>query len=160
MEANARVRAQGARIGALLAATLVVTSLINAQDRGKQAVSQPNGDRQSAGSEVTVIQGLITAIQGMLIIVKMPDDYPGGPGGHAQFVDAGPTYRVDISRARFLLPDGKREDKKPLAVGDRVLLVLTGPVSIQPVPGNLNVGPPYLASVVERVVQSDTIATH
>ena len=144
----------------LLTVTLLVTSLGTTQDRGKHGNSEPNRNRKSDAPEVTVVQGRVAAIEGALITVKMPDDYPGGPGGHAQFVTAGPTYRVDISRARFLLPDGKREDKKPLAVGDRVLLVLTGPVSIQPVPGNLNVGPPYLASVVERVVQSDTIATH
>lgn len=159
MEATAEVRPH-ARIAVLLTVTLLVTSLGTTQDRGKHGNSEPNRNRKSDAPEVTVVQGRVAAIEGALITVKMPDDYPGGPGGHAQFVTAGPTYRVDISRARFLLPDGKREDKKPLAVGDRVLLVLTGPVSIQPVPGNLNVGPPYLASVVERVVQSDTIATH
>lgn len=159
MEATAEVRPH-AKIVLLLTVTLLVTSLGTTQDRGKHGNSEPNSNRKSGASEVIVVQGRVAAIEGALITVKMPDDYPGGPGGHAQFVTAGPTYRVDISRARFLLPDGKREDKKPLAVGDRVLLVLTGPVSIQPVPGNLNVGPPYLASVVERVVQSDTIATH
>lgn len=159
MEATAEVRPH-ARIAVLLTVTLLVTSLGTTQDRGKHGNSEPNRNRKSDAPEVTVVQGRVAAIEGALITVKMPDDYPGGPGGHAQFVTAGPTYRVDISRARFLLPDGKREDKKPLAVGDRVLLVLTGHVSIQPVPGNLNVGPPYLASVVERVVQSDTIATH
>ena len=57
--------------------------------------------------------------------VKTPDGYPGGPGVHAQFVTAGPTFRVDVSRARVLLPDGKQADELPLAVGDRVLMVLS-----------------------------------
>lgn len=160
VEAKTRVRAHGRRIGAALWATILLTLLATAQDRGKQADSRPNGDREPAGSEVTVIQGRITAIQDTLITVKTPDDYPGGPGGHAQFVAAGPTCRVDVSRARFLLPDGRRADKKPLAVGDRVLIVLSGPVSMQPVPGNPNVSPPYFASIIERVVQSDRIVTH
>jgi hypothetical protein len=160
VEVNIEFRAQGTSIGALLTATLLVTSFVTAQNQGKRADSQPNGDRQPAASEVTVIQGRITAIQAALITLKMPDDYPGAPGGHPQFVTAGPTCRVDVSRARFLLSDGTRADKKPLAVGDRVLVVLSGPVSLQPLPGNPTVGPPYLASIVERVVQSDKILTH
>ena len=54
--------------------------------------------------------------------VKTPDGYPGGPGMHAQFVTAGPAFTVDISHARVLLPDGRQTDKRPLAVGDRVLM--------------------------------------
>jgi hypothetical protein len=90
--------------------------------------------------------------------VKTPDGYPGGPGIHAQFVIAGPTFKVDISRARVLLPDGKQADKLPLAVGDHVLAVLSGE---SPVPGSPpNVNRTYFASIIERVVQSDKIITH
>ena len=160
VEANARVRAQGARIGTALWATMLLTSLVTAQDRGKQADSQARVDQLSSRSETTVIQGRVTAIEGTVVTVKTPDGYPGGAGGHAQFVTAGPTCRVDVSRARFLLPDGTRADKQPLAVGDRVLVVLSGPVSLQPLPGSPHVSPPYVASVIERVVQGDRIVTH
>jgi hypothetical protein len=97
-------------------------------------------------------------MQGNLVTVKTPDGYPGGPGGHAQFVIAGPTFRVDVSRARVLLPDGRQADKVPLAVGDRVLMVLTGPDPGPPVPGSGS--HTYYASIVERVIQSDKIVTH
>lgn len=162
MEATARVRAHGARTGAALwAAAILLTSFVTAQDSGKQAGSETNREQQPAASEVTVIQGRITSIQGTRITLKTPDDYPGGSGGHAQFVKAGPTFRVDVSGARFLLPDGTRTDKKPLAIGDRVLVVLTGPVPLQPKPGSPpNVNSPYFASIVERIVQHDAIATH
>lgn len=151
----------GVRIGALLAATLLLTSIAEAQNRPKQADSQLNGALQPAAAEVTAIQGRITGIQGTVVTIKTPDGYPDRSGGHAQFVTAGPTCRVDVSHARFLLPDGTRADKQPLAVGDRVLVVLNSPVSLQPVLGSPpNAGPPYFASIIERVVQSDRIVTH
>jgi hypothetical protein len=109
-------------------------------------------------SEPLVIQGRITGIQGALVTVKTPDGFPGGPGGHAQFVTAGPIFRVDVSRARVLLPDGKQIDKLPLAVGDRVLMVLTGPDLGSAEPGSVSLT--YSASIVERVVQGDKIITH
>lgn len=91
--------------------------------------------------------------------LKTPDGYPGGgPGVHAQFVTAGPTFRVDVSRAHVLLPDGEQPDELPLAVGDRVLMVLSGPDSGSPAPGSPR--KTYFASIIERVVQSDTIITH
>jgi hypothetical protein len=140
---------------------MLLTALGSTESRGIQADSQPRTDRQPAPSERLVIQGRITGIQGDLVTVKTPDGYPGGPGGHAQFVTAGPTYRVDVSRARVLLPDGKQADERPLAVGDRVLMVLSGPESESPVPGSrLNVSPICFASIIERVVQGDRIVTH
>ena len=71
---------------------------------------------------------------------------------------AGPIFRVDVSRARVLLPDGKQTDKLPLAVGDRVLMALTGPDSGSAEPGRVN--PTYSASIVERVIQDDKVITH
>ena len=111
------------------------------------------GQEIRAASEPIVIQGRITAIQDELVTVKTPDGYPGGgPGVHAQFVTAGPAFKVDISRARVLLPDGKQPDKLPLAIGDRVLIVLSGPTS--------GVDQSYSASIIERLVQGDKVATH
>ena len=154
-------RTRTRKIGALLAAATLLTALGGTEGRGMQADSQPRTNRQPAPSEPLVIQGRITGIQGGLVTVKIPDGYPGGPGGHAQFVTAGPTYRVDVSRARVLLPDGKQTDERLLAVGDRVVMVVSGPEPESPVPGSRpKVSPMYYASVIERVLQSDRIVTH
>jgi hypothetical protein len=119
------------------------------------------GREVRADSQTLVIQGRITGIQGALVTVKTPDGFPGGPGGHAQFVIAGPSFRADVSRARVLSPDGEHADKLPLAVGDRVLMVLSGPDSGPPAPGSPhNVNQTYVASIIERMAQSDTIITH
>jgi hypothetical protein len=126
--------------------------------RKVQADSQNHVDRQPAPSEPLVIQGRITGIQGTIVTVKLPDGYPGGGGGHAQFVTAGPIFSVDISHARVLLPDGKQTDKLPLAIGDRVLMVLRGRDAGLAELGS--VSPTYSASIVERVVQGDKIITH
>jgi hypothetical protein len=126
-----------------------------------RAYGQAQLPRQPVSSELLVIQGRITGIQGVVATVKTPDGFPGGPGIHAQFVTSGPSFKVDVSRARVLLPDGKQTDKVPLAVGDRVLMVLNLPDSGPPVsfsPTNNN--QIYFASTIERVVQSDTIVSH
>jgi hypothetical protein len=115
-------------------------------------------NQQPASFKTLVIQGRITGIEGTLVTVKVPNGYPGGGGGHPQFVTAGPVFRVDVSHARVLLPDGKQVDKLPLAVGDRVLMVLTGTDAGSKEPGS--VSPIYSASIVERVVQGDRIVTH
>jgi len=114
------------------------------------AESQNQLDRQPTPVESLVIQGRITGIHGTIVTVKLPDGYPGGRGGHAQFVTAGSVFSVDVSHARVLLPDGKQTDKLPLAIGDRVLMVLTGP----------DAGSKYSASIVERVEPGDKIITH
>jgi hypothetical protein len=137
---------------------MLFTALYSVTGRSVRADSQNQVDRQPASSEPLVIQGRITRMQGAVVTVKIPDGYPGGPGGHAQFVIAGASFRVDVSRARVLLPDGKQTDKLPLAIGDRVLIVLTGPDSGSAEPGS--VSPTYSASIVERVVQGDKIITH
>jgi hypothetical protein len=142
----------------LLGATMLFTALYSVAGLAVRADSQNQVDRQPASPEPLVIQGRITGIQGGVVTVKTPDGYPGGPGGHAQFVIAGPTFRVDVSRARVLLPDGKQTDKLPLAVGDRVLMVLTVPESRSPEPGT--VSRTYSATIVERVLQGDKITTH
>ena len=120
--------------------------------------SQLRVEQQPTSSVSLVIQGRITEIQGSLVAVKTPDGYPGGPGVHAQFVTAGPTFRIDVSGARLLLPDGRQADRVPLAIGDHVIAVLTGPSSGSPLPGSA--GQIYLASIVERVIKGDKIVTH
>jgi hypothetical protein len=128
----------------------------------RQPVSRQPVSRQPVSSDPLVIQGRITAIQGALVTVKVPDGYPGGPGIHAQVVTAGPTFKVDVSHARVLLPNGKEADTQPLAVGDRVLMVLRGPDSEGPAPlGKLaNLDRTYFASAIERIVYNDKIVTH
>jgi hypothetical protein len=127
----------------------------HAQTVAAQAEAQP----KTASSTPFVIQGRITALEGTLLTLKTPDDYPGGRGAHAQFVIAGSSFRVDISRARVLLPDGRRADKLPLAVGDRVLMVLSGPDSESPAPGSPG-SVVHFASIVERLAPGDKISTH
>lgn len=140
-----------------LAATMLLTALFSTACGGARA-SQLRIERHPVSSIPLVIQGRITEIQGSLVTVKTPDGYPGGPGAHAQFVTAGPTFRVDVSRARLLLPDGRQADKVPLAAGDHVLVVLTGPDSGSPLPGSPS--RTYVASIVERVIKGDKIITH
>jgi len=136
----------------LLAAPCSVTSL------ELLAASQSQADRQARSSEPLVIQGRITAIEGTVVTVKLPNGFPAREGGHAQFVTAGPVFRVDMSHARVLLPDGKQNDKQPLAVGDYVVIVLTPPESGPGQPGT--VGATYSASIVERVVQGNKVTSH
>ena len=143
-----------------LVACMLLTVLCNVGAQDVPADSQPLPHRRTASSDPQVIQGRITAMQGALVTVKTPDGYPGGPGIHAQFVIAGPTFKVDVSRARVLLPDGRRVDTRPLAVGDRVLMLLSGPDSGPPAPGSGDLSQTYLASVIERIADSDKIITH
>jgi hypothetical protein len=145
----------------LLAPLMLVIVLGGLWGREVRANGQGQLPGPSVSSESLVIQGRITGMEGVLTTVKTPDGYPGGPGGHAQFVTVGPSFRVDISRARVLLPDGRQTDKSPLTVGDRVLMVLSTPDSASSAPaGPTNANPIYFASTIERVVQSDKIVNH
>jgi hypothetical protein len=155
---NAIIGRRSRKIYVMQAAIMLLTALYSLAGREVRTDSQNQVHRPPASSEPLVIQGRITGIQGTLVTVKTPDGYPGGPGSHAQFVTSGPIFRVDVSRAHVVLPDGKQTDKLPLAVGDRVLMVLTGPDAGSAEPGS--VGPTYSASIVERVVQGDKIITH
>jgi len=148
------------RIYALLAATMFFADCGSMKGREMPGDSQSRVHGQSSSCEFFVIQGRITTLQGGIVTVKTPDGHPGGPGVHAQFVVAGPTFRVDISGARVLLPDGKQVDGAPLAVGDRVLMVLSGPASGPAPNGPGNVSQTYFASTIERIVDSDKIVTH
>lgn len=136
---------------------MFLAALFSAACGGARA-SQVQVEQQPTASAPLVIQGRITEIQGSLVTLKTPDGYPGGAGVHAQFVTAGPTFRVDISGARLLLPDGRQADKLPLAVGDQVLAVLTGPDSASTLAGGA--GHTYFASIVERVIKGDKVVTH
>lgn len=161
MGPNAIIRRRSRKIYAPLAASLLLTVLGSVKGREVPANSQTQVYRQPVSSDPLVIQGRITTIQGALVTVKTPDGYPGGPGIHAQFVTAGPTFKADVSRARVLLPDGKQADTLPLAVGDRVLMVLSRPDSGSPAPASpANVNQTYFASTIERIVLSDKIVTH
>ena len=162
MGSNAIIRRRSRTIYALLAASMLLMALGSVKGREGPADSQTQVHAQPVSSEPLVIQGRITGIQGALVTVKTPDGYPGGPGGHAQFVIAGPAFKVDVSRARVLLPDGKQADELPLTVGDRVLMVLSRPDSGSPAPlgSPANFNQTYFASTIERIVYSDKITTH
>jgi hypothetical protein len=157
-----RRRRRSPKIYAPLAASILLMVIGGVQSREVRADSQTRVSRQPVSSHPIIIQGRITAIQGALVTVKVPDGYPGGPGIHAQVVTAGPTFKVDVSHARVLLPDGKQADTQPLAVGDRVLMVLRGPDSEGPAPFGkpANLDRTYFASTIERIVYNDKIVTH
>ncbi len=145
---RAITRRRSRKTFALLTATILFAALGSVKGREVRADSQTQMRQQPASSGSLVVQGRITGIQGVLATLKMPDGYPGRAGGHAQFVIAGPIFKVDVSRARLLLPDGKQADKLPLAVGDCVLMVLSGPDSESPAPGSPgNVNQTYFASI-------------
>lgn len=158
---EAIIRRGACKVCPPLAASMLLLVLCNVNARDVPADSQTQSHPKPVASGPLVIQGRITAIQDALATVKTPDGYPGGPGIHAQLVIVGPTFKVDVSRARVSLPDGRQADTLPLAVGDRVLVVLSGPRSGSPepsVPGNLN--QTYFASIIERIAGSDKIITH
>jgi hypothetical protein len=155
---NAIIRKRSRTIYLLLAATVLLTALASVKGQGVQADSQTQAHRQCSSSEAIVIQGRVTKIVDALVSVKTPDGYPGEGGGHPLFVVAGPTFSVDITGARLLLPDGKRVDRRSLVVGDRVLMVLSGSDSGSPQSSSLT--QTYFACIVERIVQSDKVTTH
>lgn len=155
---NPTIRGRSRSIYALLAATILLSTLSSMMGHEARANPQAQTQPEPAPSEPLVIQGRIAAIEDAIVMVKTPEGFPGARGGHAQYVTAGPTFRIDISRARVLLPDGRQVDKVPPAVGDRVLVVLTGPDLGPQGPGSVN--RTYFASIVERIVQSDKIVTH
>jgi hypothetical protein len=158
---DATIRRRSRKICALLAGSMLLMVLGSVQGREGLADSQTQAYPQPVTSEPLVIQGRITMIQGALVTVKTPDGYPGGPGIHAHVVIAGPVFEVDVSRARVLLPDGRRADALPLTVGDHVLMVLSAPDSGSTVPGGPgNENQTYFASSIERIVSGDKIITH
>ena len=160
MGSNTITRNRSRKIYMLLVSAALLTAPGSMKGREVQADSQTQLRRQPDSAGPLVIQGRITGIQGTLLTVKTPDGYPGGSGGHAQFVTAGPAFVVEVSRARVLLPDGKQVDKRPLVVGDRVVIVLSPPDAQSPLPSPANVSQAFIASIIERIAQSDTTTTH
>jgi hypothetical protein len=155
---NATIARRSQKICPLLGGIMLLAGLYGLMGHEVRASAQNLVDRQPACSQLLVIQGRITGIQGIIVTVKVPNGYPGKKGGHAQFVIAGPILRVDVSHARVLLPDGKQTDTLPLAIGDRVLMVLAG--SDAGSAESESVRPTYSALTVERVVSDDKITTH
>ena len=145
----------------LAAGLLLATALSVAKAQEVSRDYRAPVHRESDSGAPLVIQGRITSIEGALLTVKTPDGYPRGPGGHPEFVLAGSTFKADVSRARVLLPDGRRADTQQLAVGDRVLIVLSSSHSGSPEPNfSVNIKRIYTASIVERLVVGDKVITH
>jgi hypothetical protein len=158
---DAILRKRSRKIYALLAAAMLLTTLPGVAGSELPRGSQGQVQQQPPSADPFVIQGRITGIQGNVMTVKTPNGYPGGPGGHPQFVTAGPSFRIDVSRARVLFPDGRQVDPRPLAAGDRVLIVLTAPNPGSPANSSpRDTNQIYAASIIERIVQSDNITTH
>lgn len=146
-------------------AGIVLSAFGSASIRDVLAQSKPKPTLPLSSSNLLVVQGRIIGIDGNVVTLKTPDAYPRRSAGaevHAQFVAAGLTLRVDVSKSKLLLPDGRQTDKLPLTVNDRVLMVLSGRTDSGPLPLNSppTSAPVYSAFVVERIVQSDTVATH
>jgi hypothetical protein len=155
-ESGAMFRKSCGWIRAIFAAAVLFAAssyALSAQSEGQ--VQSPNS------SAFRVIQGRITKLDGDRVTVKTPDGYPGGPGIHAQFVTAGPIFEVDIAHSRILLPDGKQTDERPLAAGDRVIMLLREPEAQSgasaPPPGEK---PLYHALIIERTAATDRMVTH
>ena len=134
---------------------LVLLLLSGAAGRNVPAAQtevQPKNDL----SAPLVVQGRViaTEING-LVTLKTPDVYPGGKGLRPQWVMSGPRFKIDVSHARMFYPDGRRADKRPLAVGDRVVVVLKEPNGEPSTPGALELI--YSASIVERLVAGDRV---
>jgi hypothetical protein len=158
---EAPIRTRTRQLSTALAASMLLMFLGGLKAQEVPAGSQTPARRESDSHVPLVIQGRITAIHDTLVIVKTPDGYPGGSGVHAQFVMAGPTFKADISNARILLPDGRGVDSRPLAVGDRVLMVLSAPDSKPLAPSVAgNVNQTYFATIVERIAVGDKAITH
>jgi hypothetical protein len=99
-------------------------------------------------------------VEGKQVSLKTPDVYPDGQGIRPQFVIEGRTFRVDVSRARIVLPDEKRPDTQPLKVGDRVLMVLNEPPPGPITPGTAALESQYFATIVERLACADNVTIH
>jgi hypothetical protein len=131
---------------------MAMVAAVAGREGNAEAQAKDTGAPAGDCSGLRVIQGRITAIDGKVVKVKTPDGFPGGPGIHAQFVMRGPEFRVDISASKILLPDGKEDDKQPLAVGERVVAVLQD--------ASEAAGATVAAAIVERVSTSDRVVTH
>ncbi len=149
------VRSRRGQLLGLLAAGMVTALAASPGDRA-DAQEKPAGAPADDCSGLRVIQGRITAIDGSVLTVKTPDGYPGGPGIHAQFVMRGPEFRVDISASRVLQPDGRQDDRQPLAVGERVVVAFQEPSAASAE----TVSAARAAAIVERVSTSDRVITH
>jgi hypothetical protein len=151
----ARKSKTGARSAwALLARITIALVLSGVAGQHRPAAAQTEGPQKNDSTPL-VIQGRIIAIQGNLLTLKTPDVYPGGKGLRPQWVMSGPRFKIDVSHAKVFLADGRRIDKRPLAVGDRVLVVLKIPKEESSGPSALE--QIYSASVVERLVVADTV---
>jgi hypothetical protein len=158
---KATIRKRARKIYGPVAVGMLVMLLCTVKAQNVPADSQTQLHRKPFSSDTLVIQGRITSIQGALATVKTPDGYPGGPGIHAQVVMGGAVFKVDVTRARVLLPDGRLTDTLPLAAGDRVLMVLSGLGAGSSGPNSPgNIGQTYFASIIERIIDSDRIVTH
>jgi hypothetical protein len=147
-------------IVALASAAVFVGANGSIEPRKIRADSQNDSQGQRCFPELLVIQGRIMQVNGALVTVKTPDMYPSRSGVHPQFVLAGIVFTIDMSHARVLLHDGRRPDAVPLATGDHVLMVLSGPDLALPPPNRLNREKPYSACIVERIVASDKVIGH
>jgi hypothetical protein len=80
-----------------------------------------------------LLKGEVSAVDGSLATVKTADYGPGmshGSGIHSQAIALGKSYLIDLSRARFQATDGTPVANQPLAVGDKVdMLVNSKPGS-------------------------------
>ncbi len=143
----------------VLATCLLAVPLLGtqSQEQGSRTSKHRTVRRAGEAAALILVQGRVTEVHDTMITVKTPDGAPGGEGIHPMYVTSGPTFQVDVSRARFTLPDGKQLDTKPLSVGEHVVMALAKPKLTA---RNRDTIQTYLASVVERVAPGDSIVTH
>lgn len=135
-----------------------IVLLLAASVGGNVLAAQTGVQPKSDSCTIFVIQGRITAVAADLVTLKTPDVYPTGKGLRPQWLMSGPTFKIDVSRAKVFFPDGKRIDKRPLAVGDRVVMILKGPSSQSSLPSARE--RTYSASIIERLMVDSSSSAH
>lgn len=110
--------------------------------------------------QLLVIQGRVQNIQNYIVTVKTPDYFPYCPPNQVcpAVITEGPTLNVDISRAIFQSPTGKkmpRRQRLKLQIGDAI--VVAGSLAVSPARLKLESGivPQFLkAKIVSKAISS------
>ncbi|MGB5960350.1 MAG: hypothetical protein WBG73_06795 [Coleofasciculaceae cyanobacterium] len=110
--------------------------------------------------QLLVIQGKVQNIRNYIITVKTPDYFPYCPPNYAcpAVMAQGPTFNVDISRAIFQSPTGKkmpRRQRLKLQIGDAIVVAGSLVVSSQRLKPNSGIVPQFLkANIVSKAISS------
>lgn len=133
---------------------LLLAASVGGNVLAAQTEVQPKNDSYTP----FVIQGRIITVSADFVTLKTPDVYPSGKGLRPQWLMSGPTFKIDVSHAKVFFSDGKRIDNRPLAIGDRVVMILKRPSSQSSLPSARE--QTYSASVIERLITEGSAGAH